>query len=72
MNVTNNLTSDEVAKIKQFTEIEDEAEAVTKAAREYLRIAQLRELKAASGNVEYQGVGEAMEGLELRERELGQ
>ncbi len=33
---------------------------------------QLRELKAASGNVDYQGVGEAMEALELRERRLKQ
>jgi len=41
---------------------------VTKAAREFLSVIQLRELKAVSGNVAYQEVGEAMEALELSER----
>ena len=72
MSVTVNLSADEVAQIKRFTDLENESEAVTKAAREFLRVIQLRELKAASGNVDYQGVGEAMETLELRERHLNQ
>jgi len=72
MSVTVNLTSNEVAQIKRFTELEDEKEAVTKAAREFLRVAQLRELKAASGKVDYQDAGDAMEALELRERHLNQ
>jgi len=63
---------DEVSQIQRFTELENESEAVTKAAREFLRVMQLRELKAASGNVDYQDVGEAMETLELRERRLKQ
>ena len=67
MSVTVNLTAKEVAQIKRFTELEDEKEAVTKAAREFLRVAQLRELKAASGKVDYQDDGDAMEALELRE-----
>ena len=67
MSVTVNLTAKEVAQIKRFTELEDEKEAVTKAAREFLRVAQLRELKAASGKVDYQDAGDAMEALELRE-----
>lgn len=72
MSVTVNLSLDEVAQIQRFTELENESEAVTKAAREFLRVMQLRELKAASGNVDYQDVGEAMEALELRERRLKQ
>jgi hypothetical protein len=72
MSVTVNLSSDEVAQIKRFTDLENENDAVTKAAREFLRLIQLRELKAASGNVDYQEVGEAMETLELRERHLNQ
>ena len=72
MSVTVNLSSDEVAQIKRFTDLENENEAVTKAAREFLRVTQLRELKTASGNVDYQGVGEAMETLELRERRSNQ
>ena len=63
MSVTVNLTSEEVAQIKRFTDIENESDAVTKAAREFLRVVKLRELKAASGNVDYQGAGEAMETL---------
>ena len=60
--------SDELAQIKRLTEIENESDAVTMAAREDLRVTRLRELKAASGNVDYEDVGGAMEALELRER----
>ncbi len=67
MSVTVNLTSDEVAQIKRFTDLEDENQAVTKAIREFLRVAQLRELKAASGKVDYRDVGQDMEALEFRE-----
>ncbi len=49
MSVTVNLSADEVAQIKRFTDLENESEAVTKAAREFLRVIQLRELKAAFG-----------------------
>jgi len=67
MSVTVNLNSDELAQIKRLTELDDESDAVTKAVREFLRVSQLRELKAASGRVDYQYVGAAMEALELRE-----
>ena len=72
MSVTINLSSDELAQIKRFTELENESDAVTKAAREFLRVVKLRELKAASGNVDYQDAGDAMEALELRERRSNQ
>jgi len=68
MSVTISLSLDELAQIKRFAELENENEAVTKAAREFLRVAQLRELKAVSGKLEYQDVSEAMEAMELRER----
>ncbi len=67
MSVTVNLSAEEVAQIKRFTDLENESEAVTKAAREFLRVVQLRELKAASGNVDYEELGQQMEALELRE-----
>jgi len=67
MSVTVNLNSDELAQIKRLTELDDESDAVTTAVREFLRVSQLRELKAASGRVDYQDVGAAMEALELRE-----
>ncbi len=67
MSVTINLSADEMAQVKRATELEDEKEAVAKAVREFLRVASLRELKAASGKVDYVGLGEEMEALELRE-----
>jgi hypothetical protein len=70
MSVTVNLSLDEVAQIKRFTDLENENEAVAKAAREFFRVLQLRELKGTSGTVDYQDVGQEMEALELRERRL--
>ncbi len=67
MSVTVNLSAEEVAQIKRFTDLENESEAVAKAAREFLRVIQLRELKAASGKVDYEELGQQMEALELRE-----
>jgi hypothetical protein len=67
MSVTVNLSADEVAQLKRATEVADEKEAVARAAREFLRVVKLRELEAASGKVDYAGVGEKMEALELRE-----
>lgn len=70
MSVTINLSADEMAQIKHFTGVEHESEAVSNAVREFLRARRLRELKAASGKVDYQNVGETMEALELREQRL--
>jgi hypothetical protein len=69
MSVIVELSADEIAQIKHFTELSNESDAVTKAAREFLRVSRLRELKAASGKVDYRDVSEAMEALELRERD---
>lgn len=68
MSVTINLRSEELAQIKRLTELDNDIEAVAKATREFLRVAQLRELKAVSGKLDYQDVSDAMEALELRER----
>jgi hypothetical protein len=59
-------------QIKRFTALENEKEAVTKAAREFLRVAQLRELKGVSGKFDYHHMGDTMEALELRERHSNQ
>jgi Arc/MetJ family transcription regulator len=72
MSVTINLSAEEVAQIKRATDMDDEKEAVAKAAREFLRVAELRELKAASGKVDYTPVEEQMEALELREGQAEQ
>lgn len=68
MSVTFDLSADEVAQIKYLTETDNDAAAVSKAAREFLRNRKLRELKAASGKVDYQDLGESMETLELRDQ----
>ena len=67
MSLTVNLTSEEVAQIRQITHVQDDAAAVTKAAREYLRLSKLRELKAVSGSVDFEDVSAQMESLELDE-----
>jgi hypothetical protein len=72
MSVTVDLSSDELSQIKRLTELDNESDAVTKAAREFLPVTQLRELKAVSGKVDYEDVGAAMEALELRERDSNQ
>jgi hypothetical protein len=59
------LTVQELAALKQLTKADDDAAAVTRAAREYLRLSRLRELKAASGRVEFE-----LNWRELEDREL--
>lgn len=47
------MPAQEIATIKQLTRLDNEAEAIVQAAREFVRLIRLRELKAASGNVEF-------------------
>ena len=61
------LTPQEIAALRQATRTESDAEAVAKAAREYLRLKGLRELKAASGRVDYDTNWQELERLELGE-----
>jgi len=53
MSITVDLKHDEIALIKELTRLDDEAEAVSKAAREFLRMASLRQLKTASGKIDF-------------------
>jgi hypothetical protein len=66
------LTAQEMAALKQLTRLDNEAEAVTKAAREFLRPSQLRELKAVSGKVEFETNWQELERLELGETSFPQ
>jgi hypothetical protein len=72
MDVIVNLSAEEVAQIKRLTHLEKESDAVAMATREFVRMTQLRELKAASGKVDYQDTATVMEALELSERHLEQ
>lgn len=67
MSLTVDLTSEEVAQIKEITQVQDDTAAVTKAVREYLRLSRLRELKAVSGKVDYADESPQLESLELGE-----
>jgi len=67
MSQTIHLTSDEVAQIRQLTNLQDDEAAITTAAREFLRLSRLRELKEVSGKLDFVDVSETMESLELAE-----
>lgn len=72
MSITVHLNDDEIAQIKELTRLEDEAEAVSKAAREFLRIANLRQLKEAAGKIDFEDNWRELESLELSEMQLPQ
>ena len=67
MSIHIELTPQEIAALKQATRLENDAEAVAKAAREFLRLRGLRELKAVSGKVEVEENWQELEELELGE-----
>jgi hypothetical protein len=67
VSITIELTPQEIAELKQLTRLEDGAEAVSRAAREFLRLSRLRELKAASGKVDYEANWQELEELEQGE-----
>lgn len=72
MSVTIDIPAQELAAIKQLTRLEDDAEAIVHAAREFIRIVRLRELKSASGKVEFGLDWQHFEELELNESALPQ
>ncbi len=65
MSVTLDLTQEEIAQIKDITKQADDAQAVSLAAREFLRRTRLQELKQASGNVDYVNNWRLLEAAEL-------
>ena len=67
MSISIELTTQEIVALKKITKLENDADAVAKAAREFLRLSRLRELKAVSGKVEFEANWEELEGLELEE-----
>jgi hypothetical protein len=70
MNLDISLTPEEVAALKRITKLQDEAQAVAQAVREFLRLVRLRELKAASGKVDFESNWHQLEILELAEVDL--
>ena len=67
MSITIEMTAQEIAALKQATKLENDADAVAKAAREFLRLSRLRDLKAVSGKVDFETNWQELEELELGE-----
>jgi hypothetical protein len=61
------LSEADLALIKQATNQNDAAAAVAQAAMEFLRITQLKQLKAVSGKVDFGLDWQGMESLEMGE-----
>lgn len=72
MSITIDMPLQELAAIKQLTRLENDADAIVQAAREFLRILRLRELKSASGKVDFDLDWRHLEELELDESTLPQ
>jgi hypothetical protein len=67
MSITIEMTVQELAALKEATQRTNDADAVLQAAREYLRLSRLRELKAVSGKVEWDDNWRELETRELDE-----
>jgi hypothetical protein len=65
VSITIEVPTQEIAVLKQLTRLDDDGEAVLKAAREFLRLSRLRALKAASRKVEFEANWQELESLEL-------
>jgi hypothetical protein len=66
------MPAQDLAAIKQLTRLDNDAEAIVKVARELLRLTSLRELKSASGRVDFAAHWQELEILELNESSLPQ
>ena len=66
MSITIDLAPQDLAALKQFTKLDNDAQAVAAAALEFVRISRLRELKQASGQVEFEENWRELEQLEVK------
>jgi hypothetical protein len=66
------MPAHEIAAIRKLTHLDNDGDAILLAAREFLRQTRLRELKAASGKVEFDANWRELENLELDESMLPQ
>lgn len=72
MSIHVEMSPQEIAALKQFTNLENESEAVTQAAREFIRLSRLRELKGVSGKVDFADNWQELENLELKDHDFPQ
>jgi hypothetical protein len=67
MRITGEIPAQEIAALKQLTKLENDAESILMAAREFIRLSRLSELKAASGRIEIDDNCRELEQRELSE-----
>ena len=67
MSVTIDMPAKEMAVIKKSTCLDDDAEAIMQAAREFVRLVAVRELKASAGKVDFESNWQQLEELEQQE-----
>lgn len=70
MSVTIELTAQECPALKPFTRLQDDGEAVARAAHEFLRFSHVRELKSMSGGVEFEANSRRLELSKVNETDL--
>ncbi len=71
MNLALQLTERELTELRERTKVTDSAEAVTRAAREFLRIYRLRELTSMATSFEYdESAWRELDEAELNQPEL--
>ena len=70
MSISIEMAPQEIDALKQITQLNNEADAIIHAAREFLRLSRLRELKAASGKLQFDDNWQEQEDLELKESHL--
>ena len=67
MSVNVELPAEELAQIKQLTQLSDDGQAVARAAKEFVRLSMLRQLKAVSGKVDFDDNWQKLEAGEIAE-----
>ncbi len=72
MSITIEMSAHELSALKQLTRLENDADAVIAAAREFVRLRRLRELKDACGNLDFEANWQKLEELELAETPVPQ
>jgi hypothetical protein len=72
MSITIEMPPQEIATIKKLTQLEDDGEAIIQAAREFVRLIALRELKGAAGKMDVESNWQELEELEQKELDLPQ
>lgn len=71
MSITIDLSQQELVEIRELTKAADDAAGVVSAAREFVRWTRLRELKAASGKVDFDESWQQLESNEVQESSHG-